>query len=165
MTATSVFIGLLILSIHDPAGPQNPQAETTGRRVSITKNVPILRIDHASIKGKLLGVWQISYIGGVLDLEEINRRLVRSWELFYSETRCSNPYRRVPRIRAQNRTPLKDNDHIKRSTHNDQKHQARSYSTSNINKSDDIDTRPSRANSPSRLRIVRATREGRPRTR
>jgi hypothetical protein len=72
MTATSVFIGLLILSIHDPAGPQNPQAETTGRRVSITKNVPILRIDHASIKGKLLGVWQISYIGGVLDLEEIN---------------------------------------------------------------------------------------------
>ena len=58
MTATSVFIGLLILSIHDPAGPQNPQAETTGRRVSITKNVSPLRIDYIPAESSLLGVWR-----------------------------------------------------------------------------------------------------------
>ena len=34
------------------------QAETAVGRISITKDVPILRIDHASIKGELLGMWQ-----------------------------------------------------------------------------------------------------------
>jgi hypothetical protein len=33
------------------------------RRVRITKNVPVLRIDHISIKGMLLGVWSASYRG------------------------------------------------------------------------------------------------------
>jgi hypothetical protein len=62
--------------LHDRAAPLDAQAETTGRRVSITKDVPILRIDHATIKGKLLGVWQALYSGGVLDLKEMNCRLV-----------------------------------------------------------------------------------------
>jgi hypothetical protein len=44
--------------------------------VSITKDVPVLRIDHISIKGKLLGVRQALYSGGVLDFKEINRLLV-----------------------------------------------------------------------------------------
>jgi len=35
----------------------------TDRGVRITKDVPVLRIDHASIKGVLLGMWQISYSG------------------------------------------------------------------------------------------------------
>jgi hypothetical protein len=59
--------------LHDPAAPLDAQAETTGRRVSITKDVPILRIDNVSIKGKLLGVWQALYSGGVLDFKEMNR--------------------------------------------------------------------------------------------
>jgi hypothetical protein len=66
--------------LHDPAAPLDAQAETTGRRVSITKDVPILWIDHVSIKGKLLGVWQALYSGGVLDFKEINRRLVQASE-------------------------------------------------------------------------------------
>jgi hypothetical protein len=34
--------------------------------------VPVLRIDHVSIKGKLLGVWQAFYSGRVLDFKEMN---------------------------------------------------------------------------------------------
>ena len=60
----------------DPAAPPDAQAETTGRRIRITKDVPILRIDHVSIKGKLFGVWQAFYSGGVLDFNEINRHQI-----------------------------------------------------------------------------------------
>jgi hypothetical protein len=62
--------------LHDPAASLDAQAETTGRRVSITKDVPILRIDHATIKGNLLGMRQALYSGGVLDFKEMNRRFV-----------------------------------------------------------------------------------------
>jgi hypothetical protein len=41
--------------------------------------VPVLRIDHAPIKDKLLGVWQALYSGGVLDFQEMNRRLIQSF--------------------------------------------------------------------------------------
>jgi hypothetical protein len=58
--------------LHDPAAPQDAQAETTGRQIWITKDVPILRIDHVSIKGQLLGVWQALYSGGVLEFAEIS---------------------------------------------------------------------------------------------
>jgi hypothetical protein len=68
--------------LHDLAAPQDAQAETTGRWVSITKDVPILRIDHGSIKGKLLGVWQAIYGGCVLDFKETNRRLAQASENF-----------------------------------------------------------------------------------
>jgi hypothetical protein len=54
------------------------QAETTGHPVGIATDVPILRIDHASIKGKLHGVWQALYGGGVLDFKEMNRRFCLS---------------------------------------------------------------------------------------
>jgi hypothetical protein len=37
--------------------------------------VPVLRIDHISTKGKLLGVWQAVNGGGALDFKEMNRRL------------------------------------------------------------------------------------------
>src|ERR1017187_7583659 len=43
------------------AAPADAPAETTDGRVRITKDVPILRIDHISAKGKLLGVWPFSY--------------------------------------------------------------------------------------------------------
>jgi len=62
-------------AVHDPTAPLDAQGETTCRRASITKDVPILRIDHVSIKGKLLGVWQALYRRGVLDFKEINGRL------------------------------------------------------------------------------------------
>jgi hypothetical protein len=65
---------------HDPAAPPDAQAETTGRRIWITKGVPILRVDHVSIKGKLLGVWQTLYSGGVFDLREITRPFVHNFQ-------------------------------------------------------------------------------------
>jgi hypothetical protein len=48
-------------ALHDSAAPQDAQAETTARRIRITNDVPILRIDHISIETMLLGVWQVSY--------------------------------------------------------------------------------------------------------
>jgi hypothetical protein len=45
-----------------------------------------LRIDHVSIEGKLLGVWQALYSGGVLDFKEMNRRLLRLPRTFRSRT-------------------------------------------------------------------------------
>jgi hypothetical protein len=61
-------------ALHDPTAPPDAQAETTGRGVWITKNVPILRIDYVSTKGKLLGMRQALYGGGVLDFKEMNRQ-------------------------------------------------------------------------------------------
>lgn len=49
------------------------QIETTDYEVSIAKNVPVLWIDHLSIKGSLPGVRQALYAGGVFDFKEINR--------------------------------------------------------------------------------------------
>ena len=62
--------------LHDPGSPLDAQAETTGRGVQITEDVPVLRIDHVPVKGKLLGVWQAFYSGGVLDFKEMNRPYV-----------------------------------------------------------------------------------------
>jgi hypothetical protein len=68
-------------SVHDPAAAVDAQTETTSRRIRITEDVPILRIDHISIKDKLLGVRQALYGGGVLDFEEVRRRGARAPEL------------------------------------------------------------------------------------
>jgi len=54
-------------AVYDPAAPQDAQAETTDRRVRNPKDVSVLRIDHISIEGMLLGVRQASYGGGLLD--------------------------------------------------------------------------------------------------
>ena len=48
---------LLILLLH------RMREEATDRRIRVTKGVPVLRIDHISIKAKLLRVWQVSLIG------------------------------------------------------------------------------------------------------
>lgn len=70
-------------AVHDPAAPLDAQGETTGHGIRITKDVSILRIDHVSTKGKLLGVWQALYSGCVLDFKEMNRRFAYvSPELF-----------------------------------------------------------------------------------
>jgi hypothetical protein len=61
-------------AVHDPVAPLDAQGETIGHGVWITKDVPILRIDHVSIQGKLLGVWQAFYGGRVLDFKEMTRR-------------------------------------------------------------------------------------------
>jgi hypothetical protein len=60
-------------AVHDPLAPLDAQGETVGHSVWITKDVPILRTDHVSIKGKLLGVWQALHSGRVLDFKEMNR--------------------------------------------------------------------------------------------
>jgi len=71
-------------AVHDPAAPLDAQGETTGRGVRITKDVPILRIDHIPLKGKLLGVWQALYSSGVLDFKEMNLRFALvSLEFFH----------------------------------------------------------------------------------
>jgi hypothetical protein len=49
-------------AVGDSGVLQDAQA-AKDRRVRITKNVPVLRIDHISIKGMLLGVWSASYSG------------------------------------------------------------------------------------------------------
>lgn len=59
-------------AVHDPA--LDAKAEATDRRGAITKDVPELRTDHVSTKGKLLGVWQALHSGRVLDFKEMNRR-------------------------------------------------------------------------------------------
>ena len=78
MNAASIFPRSADRAVHDPAASLDAQVETTDCGVSITKNVPVLRIDHVSIEGKLLGVWQAFYSGGVLDFKEMTRGLIRS---------------------------------------------------------------------------------------
>ncbi len=58
-------------AVHDPPAPRDAQRETTDRRVRNTKDVSVLRIDHISIEGMLLGVRQACYSGGVFDCKEI----------------------------------------------------------------------------------------------
>jgi len=60
-------------AVYDPAALPDAQAETADRRVSTTKDVPILWINHISIKGKLLGMWQALYSGGARDFKEMKR--------------------------------------------------------------------------------------------
>ena len=66
-------------AVHDPAALQDAQAETTDRPIRITKDVPVLRIDHISIQGTLLGVWQVSLTATAVkcdpDSRETERRL------------------------------------------------------------------------------------------
>jgi len=58
-------------AVRDPAAPLDAQAETRDCGVSITEDVPVLRIDHVPIKGELLGVWQALYSGGVTTNPEL----------------------------------------------------------------------------------------------
>jgi hypothetical protein len=62
---------LVYRALDDPDGPLDSQTETADRRGSITKDVPIVRIDHLTIKAELLGVWQALYSGGALDFKEV----------------------------------------------------------------------------------------------
>lgn len=63
-------------SVHDPAAPLEAQAETAVGRVSITNDVPVLRIGHVPTEGALLGMWQAAF-RPVLDFKEINRPFSR----------------------------------------------------------------------------------------
>src|SRR6266702_1880460 len=58
VNVTSIAFGLLIVLVTILLLHLDAQAETRGRRVSITKDVPILRADHISTKSSLLGVWR-----------------------------------------------------------------------------------------------------------
>ena len=94
-------------AVHDPTDPLAAQAESPGRRVSITKDVPILRIDHISIEGKLLGVWRALYSGGVLDFKEIIRRAVRvPFPTFSVRPGVVVSNRGMPHIRAERRLAM-----------------------------------------------------------
>jgi hypothetical protein len=70
-------------ALHDPAVLLDAQDETTDHRGSITKDVPVLRIGHVSIEGKLFGVREALYSSCVLDFKEMNRRFAHVFpELF-----------------------------------------------------------------------------------
>ncbi len=49
-------VGCAYRAIHDSAAPLEAQAETTNRRVSITKDVSLLWINHLSTESSLPGV-------------------------------------------------------------------------------------------------------------
>jgi hypothetical protein len=53
------------------------QAETGDHRISIAEDVPVLRIDHASTKSLLRGMWQGPYCGGALDFKEMSSRYIQ----------------------------------------------------------------------------------------
>jgi hypothetical protein len=53
------FLRSAYCAIHDPSALPDAQAETTDGRVQIAKDVPVLRLDHITIKDMLLGVWQV----------------------------------------------------------------------------------------------------------
>jgi hypothetical protein len=55
------------------------KGEITDPRGSITKDVPVLRIDHISIKAKLPGVWQALYSRSVFEFREMKSAL---WPCF-----------------------------------------------------------------------------------
>jgi hypothetical protein len=59
-------------AVHDPAALLDAQTQTATSWVSITKDMPVMRIDHVPIKGKLLGMRQALFSGGVLDFKEMN---------------------------------------------------------------------------------------------
>jgi hypothetical protein len=63
MSATSISFGLLIalFTILLLYGMRKLKLQI--RRSRITKDVPLLRIDHISIQGMLLGVWPVSRSG------------------------------------------------------------------------------------------------------
>ena len=73
MSAISISLGLLIALFGDSGALPDAQA-ATDRRVRITKDVPVLRVDHISIKGVLLGVWQVSDSGECDPDSRRNRR-------------------------------------------------------------------------------------------
>ncbi len=56
MSATNISFGLLIVLFMILLLYLDTEAETTGSRVRSAKDVPVLRMDHVSIKGKLPGV-------------------------------------------------------------------------------------------------------------
>jgi hypothetical protein len=53
--------------------PKDPQAETTGNRLQIAEDVPVLWVDYLAVKSTLPGVWWVPY-SGEYD-PEIERRL------------------------------------------------------------------------------------------
>jgi hypothetical protein len=52
------FLGSACRALCNPAAALDAQDETAEQQLSITKDVPILRIDHISIKSPLLGMWR-----------------------------------------------------------------------------------------------------------
>ena len=58
----SYFYRSAYCAVGDSGVLQDAQA-AKDRRVRITKDVPVLRIDHIPIKGMLPGVWSASYSG------------------------------------------------------------------------------------------------------
>ena len=57
---------------YDLSGPLDAQTQTAISWVSVTKDVPVLRIDHVPTESKLLGMWQAAF-RRVLDFKEMNR--------------------------------------------------------------------------------------------
>jgi hypothetical protein len=65
-------------AVHHPAAPPDAPTEAAVSRVSITKDVPFLRIDHISTETPLLGMRQTFYPDSELNVKEMNRAGIRS---------------------------------------------------------------------------------------
>jgi len=66
------FLRAAYRALHDRAALLDAQGETTDHGVSITKDVPILRIDHLSAKNPLPGVWHGQRLKAVVANGEMN---------------------------------------------------------------------------------------------
>ena len=56
MGAIRISLGLVVAVSAIPPPLQDPQSEAAGNRVRIAEDVPVLRLDHVSIKSTLPGV-------------------------------------------------------------------------------------------------------------
>ena len=69
-------------ALHDRAASQDAEAETTTSRGSITKDLPILRIDHISTKSPLLGVWRSQLLkASTVTLKKIDAVILKPFPL------------------------------------------------------------------------------------
>jgi hypothetical protein len=83
MSAISICFGLLIALFAVPLLYADAPGQTADRWVRITKDVPVLRIDHISLKGMLLRVWPVSYSR---ECDPGSREIERRWgDLFDSD--------------------------------------------------------------------------------
>jgi hypothetical protein len=60
-------------AVLDPAAPVEAQDEATEHRLSIAKDVPVLRIDHVSPESALPGVWRGQRVKAMSTCDETTR--------------------------------------------------------------------------------------------
>ena len=70
---TIIFFGLFIVVLTILMLLRKMRQKVRDCRVRHSKDVPVMWVDHISTEGVLLGVRQVSYIGGVFGYTQVNR--------------------------------------------------------------------------------------------